>query len=97
MPTVAKSSAAVPVRRPSEFLHWIFQRDGRTLSCSISIGDDLACTLHILPLWGGLAETIEKFTRPVDAIRRHAEVAFYLRESGWLLGGRSVVRRVPSA
>jgi hypothetical protein len=85
MNALAPSVTSTPHVRAAQFLHWLFVRDGRALSCSVWTRTDLTCAVHIVPLWESDAEVIETFSRPKDALRRHAEIASNLREAGWLL------------
>ena len=50
--------------------------------------------VQVTPLWDDESSVCETFSRPTDALRRHAELATFLRESGWLLAERGLV---PSA
>jgi hypothetical protein len=50
--------------------------------------------VQVTPLWDDTAPACETFSRPTEALRRHAELATFLRESGWLLAERGIV---PSA
>ena len=74
-----------------EWLHWLFVRDNRALSCDVDVRGDGLYTVSILPLWDSDAMVTQTFIKPGDALRRHAEIAGYLRESGWLLADRGVV------
>ena len=75
---------------------WLFYRDNRALTCSISIdgpgeaGENDQNGVHVTRLWDDESFS-EFFTRPEDALQRHAEIASFLHESGWLLVERTVV------
>ncbi|HET9368818.1 MAG TPA: hypothetical protein VFO19_01160 [Vicinamibacterales bacterium] len=75
-----------------ECLHWIFVRAGRALACTVAVCGSNSCSVHVQPLWTGAAEAIETFTRPLDALRRHAEIVGLLRQQGWLLADRAGTR-----
>ena len=75
-------------------LYWLFYRNDRALTCELSVNADQEYVVQVTPLWDDEAEACETFSRPTDALRRHAELATFLRESGWLLAERGLV---PSA
>jgi hypothetical protein len=78
----AKVSGETPLR--VEWLHWLFIRDGRTMSCGIEVRDGLY-TLSLLPLWKGDGQWTETFENVEDAMRRHSQITRYLQASGWLM------------
>jgi hypothetical protein len=69
---------------------WLFYRDNRALSCAISVDDDGENIVHVTRLWDDSSFS-EVFARPEEALQRHAEIASFLHESGWLLAERAVV------
>ena len=85
--------------RPSEaprmgMLYWLFYRNNHALTCELSVNADQEYVVQVTPLWDDESSVSETFSRPTDALRRHAELATFLRESGWLLAERGLV---PSA
>jgi hypothetical protein len=76
-----------------QMLHWLFVRDTHVISCDL-LRRHRRYELHITPLSDAASATCEVFDRAADARRRHAEVAWLLRESGWLLGDRGHIRPV---
>jgi len=75
-------------------LYWLFYRNSHALTCELSVNGDREYVVQVTPLWDDETSVCETFTRPTDALRRHAELATFLRESGWLLVERGLV---PSA
>lgn len=67
-----------------DWLHWLFVREGRTMSCGLEARDGLY-TLSLVPLWKGDGAWTESFDNIEDAVRRHAQVTRYLQASGWLM------------
>ena len=53
-----------------EWLHWLFVRDNRALSCDVDVRGDGLYTVSILPLWDSDAMVTQTFTKPGDALRR---------------------------
>jgi hypothetical protein len=90
-----RQSPSSSTLRPDELRHggmvcWLFYRENRALACSISIDDDGRNGVHVTRLWDDESFS-ELFKRPEDALQRHAEIASFLHESGWLLVERTVV------
>ena len=75
-------------------LYWLFSRNDQALTCELSVNGDREYVVQVTPLWDDETSVCETFARPTDALRRHAELATFLRESGWLLVERGLV---PSA
>ena len=69
---------------------WLFYRDHRAIACSISVDPDGENAVHVTRLWDDESFS-EVFVRPEEALHRHAEIASFLHESGWLLVERAVV------
>ena len=68
---------------------WLFYRDNRALTCAISIDGDGENAVHVTRLWDDSSFS-EVFAQPEEALQRHAEIASFLHESGWLLVERAV-------
>lgn len=75
-----------------QWMHWLFVRGRRAISCDVDVSKDGRCTLSLSPLWTTEGHVAETFASPADAIRRHAQIARHLRMSGWLLADSGVVR-----
>src|SRR5262245_1818430 len=69
---------------------WLFYRDHRALACSISADANGENAVNVTRLWDDESYS-EVFARPEEALQRHAEIASFLHESGWLLVERTVV------
>jgi hypothetical protein len=68
-----------------EWLHWLYIRGNRAMSCDVEVRGDGLYSLTLLPLWSHEDRIVETFVRPADALRRHTELTRELQESGWLL------------
>lgn len=85
-----------PVRSPRvpesshPVLLWVFRRGVEAITCEVDVTRSGACEVRTIPQWDASLAMIETFTNPVDALRRHAEIATRLREIGW-----SVADHVP--
>ena len=69
---------------------WLFYRENRALACSISVDTDGENAVNVTRLWDDESYS-ELFARPEEALQRHAEIASFLHESGWLLMERKLV------
>ena len=70
---------------PACVLRWVFQRGPDVLTCAIEAGGrQSSYEVCILPHWNLSEATVEHFDAPGSALRRHAEIASRLRESGWV-------------
>lgn len=81
MTTSTRNSDEYP--ESASCLRWIFVRRGRTLTCEIRVNGGRSYDVCVVPLWDVAASSIETYDEPGDALRRHAEVAFHLHETGW--------------
>ena len=84
------SSAATP--REQDWLHCLFMRDGRTISCGVDSRGDGTYSVNVLRLWETGEHSSEHFASPEDALRRHGEIVRFLQASGWLIMNGGVVR-----
>ncbi len=69
----------------ADWLHWLFIRGSRAISCDVDVRGDGIYGLTLLPLWSPEDQVVETFTRLADALRRHAELTRQLYQAGWLL------------
>jgi hypothetical protein len=74
-----------------EWLHWLFVRDRRAISCDVDVRGDGLYTITVIPLWTSEGHLSETFDSADDAMRRHGQIARQLRASGWLLADSVVV------
>ena len=87
-----RTVGAIRQRPNVEWLHWLFVRDQRAISCGVDVSADGLYTINVTPLWTAEGHFSETFASPDDAMRRHAQIARHLRSSGWLLADSSVVK-----
>ena len=74
-----------PQAEPACILRWVFHRGADALTCAVEAGGRRSSyDVCILPHWNLSEATVEHFDAPVSALRRHAEIASRLRESGWV-------------
>jgi hypothetical protein len=67
----------------ASFLRWVFVRRGRMVTCEIRVNWGQTYDVCVVPHWDIASSAIEAYERPGDALRRHAEIAWHLHESGW--------------
>ena len=89
-PTSTAATTRPDELEPGGMVCWLFYRDNRALTCAISMDGEGEHTVHVTRLWDDQSFS-EIFARPEDALQRHAEIASFLHESGWLLVERTVV------
>ncbi len=72
-------------RRPASVavLRWVFLRGLNALTCEIRSSGRAAFDVCVVPHWDVAAAIVERYDRPGTALRRHAEIAHSLRQSGW--------------
>lgn len=81
--TTQSRHAAHPYRAP--ILHWVLERDAKTITCQLDTRDDHSYELCVVPHWAPSSAVIERFEGPRAALLRHAEVASRLRDKGWMV------------
>jgi hypothetical protein len=70
---------------PACILRWVFHRGPDALTCAVEAsGRRSSYDVCVLPHWNLSEATVEHFDAPASALRRHAEIASRLRESGWV-------------
>ncbi len=66
-------------------LRWIFQRDGRAITCELAARSSHSYELRVVPHWNASAAVVARFNRALIAIEGHAAIASGLRERGWVV------------
>jgi len=77
-----------PTRQPADsarILRWVFVRGTKAVTCEVSVCGKETYDVCVVPHWDISSSVIEAFNRPASALRRHAEIAAYFREAGWIL------------
>jgi hypothetical protein len=93
-PPMSSHSSGTAKVRP--ILQWVFHRNLEAITCELDIASDRSYRVAIVPHWDAVAAVVERIDAPRQALLRHAELAAYLRENGWMLdshrgdAGRSV-------
>ena len=70
---------------PVGILRWMFLRGTKAVTCEIRVNGAAAHDVCVVPHWDLSAAVVERYPRPVSALRRHAEIAQSFREAGWTL------------
>lgn len=71
-----------------DLVYTFFYRDYRAITCAVGLEGDGTPVVQVTRLWDD--ETfVEVFERLEDALERHAEIATFLHDSGWLLVERA--------
>jgi hypothetical protein len=86
MMTVTDRSVAT--RQPADsarILRWVFVRGTKGVTCEVRVCGKETYDVCVVPHWDISSSVIEPFNRPASALRRHAEIATYFREAGWIL------------
>jgi hypothetical protein len=69
---------------PTCVVRWVFHRGADVLTCAVEgSGGRASYDVCVLPHWNLSEATVEHFDTPASALRRHAEIASRLRQSGW--------------
>jgi hypothetical protein len=76
---------------PSNVLRWTFLREGTALTCQVIARNLSSYDVRIVPMGDVSAACVETLGTVGLALRRHAEIAKGLRESGWQVVGRTAV------
>ena len=53
------------------------------MTCEITHTDDQQVEVAFYPHWNPAAASVERFSRPVDALKQHARLVMELRDAGW--------------
>ena len=53
------------------------------LWCEVVVRDRHDYEVHVVPQWDMSMAIVEPFGRALDALQRHAELSWLLRQSGW--------------
>jgi hypothetical protein len=77
-----RSLAPQPV---TPVLQWIFSRNHDAISCELAMQPDRTYRVSVVPQWDAAAAITERVAAPAAALMRHAELASYLRDNGWVL------------
>jgi hypothetical protein len=73
-------------------LRWTFTRNHDALTCELDANAPGNYDVSVVPHWDVSAAAIEHFDGATRAFERHAELARYLRETGWHLARRGTSR-----
>ena len=69
-------------------LRWVMQRQAETITCEVDATSEQTFEVCVVPHRNVSDAVIERFQSPIDALKRHAEVAMQLRETGWSVTDR---------
>ncbi len=88
--TIPTASHAPVPAQPA--LLWVFRRNFESITSEVDVTAAGACAVRTVPQWDPSLAIVERFDNPVDALRRHAEIARRLREIGWAVADHVPVR-----
>ena len=88
MKTSSLRSTANVSDRVSCVLRWVLTNGASTVACEIDMDANRFFRLRVVPLCEPAAAVVQRFTNPLAAMARHAEVACRLRDAGWVVTDR---------
>ena len=65
-------------------LRCVFHKGPDAVTCAVEVTDTHSYEVCVLPHWNVSESVVEHFEAPAGAVRRHAEIARHLRQSGWV-------------
>ena len=79
----------VPVSdSPVCMLRWLLRSGAAVLSCEVGMNGDRTFEVRVLPSSNQRDGLVERYSGLVSAMKRHAEIANTLRDSGWQVAER---------
>jgi hypothetical protein len=78
-------SAGERSTEPVGILRWVFVRGAKALTCEVRTNGRHSHDVCVVPHWDVASSVVERYEGAAGALRRHAEVASYFRQAGWLL------------
>ena len=88
--------AGMTTTSSTSMLQWIFTRNGAALTCELDKTAN-GYEVCVVPHWNVASAAIERFDAAIAAAERHAELARYLRDTGWHLARRGTGRQLRAA
>ena len=85
------NTARLPKASSRPVLLWVLRRDFDVITCGVDVNASGRCEVRTVPHRDPSLAVIEPFASAGEALQRHAEVAYRLRETGWV-----VAERVPA-
>jgi len=64
-------------------LHAVLRRGHELISCEVTTRGRRHYEVHVVPVSDMSTAVVESFDKVAKAVRRHAELSWLLRESGW--------------
>jgi len=83
--------------RPGPLLSWVFKRRARTLTCELGVLGHREYSVSVVPHWDVSSSISERFDAAAPAVLRHAEIAGWLQEEGWMLHDHVRPSEAPAA
>ena len=85
MDTTPRMPQQTSTTEPTSMLRWVFHRGGHALTCAVEAAADRSTyDVCVFPHWDLSLGTVESFAAAGSAVQRHAEIAWRLREAGWV-------------
>jgi hypothetical protein len=75
----------------AKWLHWLFVRGDRAVSCGIDVRTDGTLIVSLVPLWSPDDQITETFINPADAVRWQETMTRRLQSAGWGLVEAGIV------
>jgi hypothetical protein len=78
-------------------LRWLLRSGAAALACEVGMNADRTFDVRVSPSSAPQDGIVERHTGLVSAMKRHAEIANALRDSGWQVAERAASRQVIAA
>jgi hypothetical protein len=78
-------------------LRWLLRSGAAALACEVDMNADRTFDVRVLPSSAPEGGIVERYTGLVSAMKRHAEIANALRDSGWRVAERVGSRQFVAA
>lgn len=86
-----------PRTSPTPVLHWVLQRESATITCELDVLSNGAYEVWVVPHWNVRGSQVERYSDPLGAFERHAELAATLRADGWTVVDHTHTNRAHAA
>ena len=78
-------------------LRWLLRSGAASLACEVGMNSDRTFDVRVLPSSAPQDGLVERYSGLVSAMKRHAEIANALRDSGWQVAEREGARHFIAA
>ncbi len=70
-------------------MRWVLRQGPAAITCEVDLRPDRTFEIAVIPSSPGTPPLRERFSGPLRAMERHAEIAATLCAAGWIVGSRS--------